>query len=722
MTITLNGSAEEIEVLRAEIVKLRKINSSLIDRVERSTDLQGSAFTMFETAISLEAMVRDRTSALEEAMSTLATVNAELANANAETDAARKRLRDAIESINEGFALFDAEDRLVLCNDAYLGFWPEVSNHLHKDLTFHDIAKLVAQSQLTIGSMVAPDRWVSDRLAKHSIAKGGHVQALADGRWVQINELRTSEGGIVGIYTDITEVKAEEARERALELAEKSIILQTTLDTIPQGVAVFDRKRELVAWNGPLLTIVGLEPDEIGLVQTHEALMATCIRTFGPVDIDAALAWLSDGTAETLSLRQKKTGGVLEVRRALMPDGGMVMSFADVTERFRTAEALERRIAERTMEAVEAKTAAEQANRSKTSFIAAASHDLLQPLNAARLFTSALAERRLALPTRALVNQTVSALESIEDLLEALLEISRLDAGGIQPEITDFRLDLLLETLRAEFAPLAASANLALVVDSGVYWVRSDMRLLRRILQNFFSNAIRYTVDGSVQAVCELYKDNQLRISVIDTGPGIATSKHCKIFEEFRRLETSRRVSGHGLGLAIVRRASDMLEHKIELRSAPGAGSAFSILVPVGEPKTEIASQGQPVKSGRSMQGCRVLVIDNDSQILNGMRTLLSGWGCNVEIAVSGEQACARIEPGAPIDIIIADYHLDDEKTGDNAVQTICAAAGKPIPAIIISADRTDELRAHLDALSMSLLNKPVKPAQLRALLRTIVK
>jgi PAS domain-containing protein len=241
---------QRIAQLEEELRKLRKINATLIDRVERSSDLSHSAFSMFERAITLEQLVRDRTRALEQAMGELATVNAKLAQAHATAEAAQIRLRDAIESINEGFALFDAEDRLVLYNEAYTGFWPEVAELLPENPTFHEIISLVAQQRRPAGALSAPDRWVSDRLARHAVASGGHVQALSDGRWIQINELRTSEGGIVGIYTDITEAKAEDARARARDLAEQNLALQALLDNLVEGVCMFDADRRLTAWNG----------------------------------------------------------------------------------------------------------------------------------------------------------------------------------------------------------------------------------------------------------------------------------------------------------------------------------------------------------------------------------------------------------------------------------------------------------------------------------------
>ncbi|MDF0544410.1 PAS-domain containing protein [Sphingobium sp. H39-3-25] len=736
----------EVEELREEVRKLRKINSALMDRVERSSDMSANAFSMFETAISLEAKVRDRTMQLEDALGRLAKANADLGEAHAHADAARMRLRDAIESINEGFVLFDAEDRLVLYNEAYLGFWPQVAGHLNEGLTFNEIARIAAHSQSPAGAQVAPDRWVSDRLARHGIADGGQVQRLADGRWIQINELRTSEGGIVGIYTDITEAKAEDARARALELAERNVVLQATLDNLSEGVCVFDGAGQLAAWNDALRRLLALPENFASAFASHAELLRWCRERLG-LDDGGCLDWRGGDVGNPPVARLCATGERhFEIRSNSMAGGGQVFGFTDVTDMLHaqaglqeTAETLERRVSERTGELVElnsklegevaerraveaalmdAKIAAEKANLSKTSFLAAASHDLLQPLNAARLFVAALGDRRLALPTRALVNQTSTALDSVEDLLEALLEISRLDAGAIQPETGHIRIDRLLQTLAVEFAPMARSAGLGFRIAAEPLWVETDVRLLRRILQNFISNAIRYTPRGAVDVDCTAEGD-AVRISVTDTGPGIAADKQALIFEEFRRLDT--RSQGKGLGLAIVKRASEMLGHPVTLRSAPGEGATFTISLPMGqEQRDEEQDRSRPLRD-RSMRNLSVLVVDNERQIQSGMRTLLAGWGCTVATADGFQKAEALFPDGTRPDIILVDYHLKDGETGDTVIARLHAYFGVKVPAVIISADRGEALKTQLAATGTPLLNKPVKPAQLRALLRTMM-
>ncbi|MBS0474498.1 MAG: PAS-domain containing protein, partial [Proteobacteria bacterium] len=347
--------SDEVARLEERVRRLEKINAALIDRVERSSDLHGTAFSMFETAISLEAVVRSRTAELEETLARLNAANADLAAAHRDADAARARLRDAIESLTDGFALFDAEDRLVMCNKAYFGFWPEIEEHDSEAPRFSEVAEIVARAGRTMGSRVAPHRWVAERVAQHAIADGAHVQALSDGRWIQISELRTSEGGTVGIYTDITEVKAEDARERARELAERNLALQATLDTLSEGVCLYDSQRRLLAHNGGLEDLLGLGGDTGQVIGHHDGLAAHCRNVLGLDDADA-VAWREDGDARSQS--ECLLGGRRFVIRStpIAPDG-MAFSFDDVTDRIayqeslrETAETLERRVAERTVE------------------------------------------------------------------------------------------------------------------------------------------------------------------------------------------------------------------------------------------------------------------------------------------------------------------------------------------------------------------------------------
>lgn len=726
-----------IAMLEARIAQLETINAALIDRVERASDVQGGAFSMFETAISLETLVRERTAALEDVLARLSQANAKLGVAHRDAEEARTRLRDAIESLDDGFALFDSQDRLIMCNAAYRRFWPEVAE-LPAEAPFSEVARVVAEGQRTIGALASPERWMAERVARHATADGVHVQALTDDRWLQINEIRTSEGGTVGIYTDITEVKAEDARERTRELAERNLALQATLDTLSEGVCLYDQSHNLVVSNGGLERILCLPPGDRREIATQVGLLAHCQR-LGLEDPEV-LDW-RQAPGDRRRARARLGNRVVEIRSTPILPGGMAYSFDDITDRLRyeaelreAAETLERRVAERTTEletevaerrAVEvqllaAKTAAEHANRSKTSFLAAASHDLLQPLNAARLFVAALSERRLALPTRALVRQTGVALDSVEELLEALFEISRLDAGAVQPDITVFELDRMIGALRIEFAAQAKQAGLALDIPDTGLWVRSDFRMLRRVLQNFLSNALRYTTAGrvSVAVTCE---DDEVRIAVRDTGRGIDPENFEAIFEEFRRIAHHKGPAGKGLGLAVVRRACQMLDHRVEVASEPGQGSEFAVRVPLAEAgQIETAPSGARGRTSSEDAGGTVLIIDNEDAILHGMQALLGRWGYAVLTAPSLAAARALDLPRRRPALIIADYHLDDGQRGDAAITALRADLGD-LPALVISADRSDEVKASLAAQGIPMLHKPIKPGQLRALMRTML-
>jgi len=721
---------QRIALLEAQVAKLTRINSALIGRVERATDLHGSAFSLFETAIALEGRVRDRTAELESAMDTLANTNAALAMARDEADKARRRLADAINSIDEGFAIFDSDDRLVLANKTYISLWPEAEDVIRPGVHFRDILSVLARERVPLAALTAPDAWVSHRIERHGIADGGQAIALSDGRWVQVNERRTSDGGIVAIYTDITDMKAAEARDRAQVLAERAAVLQATLDAMPHGVALFDNQRKLTAWNGPLLAMLMLADPGAAIAEhvlTHNAFTAWCRKVMPGVADGGALDWLAPGVPEVVRIAALADGRSLEVHRQPMPGGGMVVRLDDVTQARAAAAAMAQRksdlealVAERTAALEQARNQAITANSSKTRFLAAASHDLLQPLNAARLFVSALSGRRMADGNRLLVGQASSALDSIESLLEALLEISRLDAGAIQPEIRPVPLADLFAALMAEFAVAAQRKGLGLHVEPTDAWAATDPRLLRRILQNFLSNAVRYTRTGSVTMTARLGVDG-IEIAVADTGPGIAMADQAIIFEEFRRLagrsehEEKGVERGMGLGLAIVQRAARMLDLAVALRSAPDAGATFAVTVPASAPQLR-ESNADGAHGSAGVNRATVLVIDNELAILAGMSAVLEGWGCQVLTASDGPAALA-IARRRPIDLLLADYHLADGATGDTVVDHVRQACGRQIPAAIITADRTPELKESLASAGLAILTKPVKPAQLRALM-----
>jgi CheY-like chemotaxis protein/two-component sensor histidine kinase len=365
-----------------------------------------------------------------------------------------------------------------------------------------------------------------------------------------------------------------------------------------------------------------------------------------------------------------------------------------------------------------AKAEADEANISKTRFLAAASHDILQPLNAARLYVTSLVERQGSGEDARLVANVDASLEAVEEILGALLDISRLDTGALKPEIASFRIDEILRQLEVEFAPLAREKGLDLVFVTSSLAVRSDRRLLRRLLQNLISNAIKYTPRGRVLVGCRR-QDKRLRIDVYDTGLGIPQSKKKAIFKEFHRLEQGAKIArGLGLGLSIVERIARVLGHKVDLRSVAGKGSHFSVDVPLvpALPSDVTVREPRRIDAGQ-LADMVVLCIDNEPTILDGMDALLGGWGCRVfkatdlksSVAVLGE---AKVAPHG----LLVDYHLD-QGNGIDAIVQLRWRFGADTPAILITADRSPAVREEARARDIVVLHKPVKPAALRALL-----
>ena len=511
-------------------------------------------------------------------------------------------------------------------------------------------------------------------------------------------------------------------------------ILQTALDHVRQGIAVFNKDLQLICWNRQFGEMLELPPQftRIG-TPLDEILRYNAAR--GTPDADLADALVRDRIARYVSAsepfleRFADRDLVMEVRANRMPDGGVVTTFTDITPSVKAAEELERaneslecRVQERTEELTHlntelgrAKAEAEQANISKTRFLAAASHDILQPLNAARLYVTSLVERQGRGEDGQLVGNIDASLDAVEEILGALLDISRLDTGAMRPEIMTFRIDDLLRQLEVEFKPLAQGKGLKLDFVPCSLAVKSDRRLLRRLLQNLVSNAIKYTPKGRVLVGCRRHR-GRLRIDVHDTGLGIPRSKKQVIFQEFHRLDQGAKVArGLGLGLSIVERIARVLDHKIEVTSTVGRGSQFSVevplsaVIPVRAPAREIGD----VDRGQ-LAHIAVVCIDNELTILDGMETLLGGWGCRVVKAPDLTSALAALaESNVVPDALLVDYHLGD----GNGLEVIAELRRRfaDATAILITADRSATVREEARAQGIQVLNKPIKPAALRA-------
>lgn len=364
-----------------------------------------------------------------------------------------------------------------------------------------------------------------------------------------------------------------------------------------------------------------------------------------------------------------------------------------------------------------AKQQADEANAVKSTFLAFVSHDLLQPLNAAKLGLSGLIESETGAPSR-LLNQVDLALTSLEELIRTLLDIAKLDAGVMQPEIASFEIEQILEPLRREFEPIAAQRRLRLKAPKSSACVRSDPLMLKRVVQNLISNALRYTLSGGVLIGCRRRGDH-LRIEVSDTGPGITEERRHEIFEEFSRGPTSGASGGFGLGLAIVNRLAQALDLEVELKSRVGRGSTFAISAPlelstnVPVPVRAAAAVAPPI----GFDGALILLVENDPGVAQAMDGLLRRWGCEVSLAATEREALAALEATPRVDLVIVDMHLDHGERGVDVLDRARELLMAPVPAIVVTADGSQGTAVAIAARGYRALRKPVKPAELRSLM-----
>ncbi len=554
------------------------------------------------------------------------------------------------------------------------------------------------------------------------------------------NARRILIGVLSGSGLDIAESVAL-MDEASQELRFNRELLSTTLENVSQGISVVDVQMRLVAWNRRYLELFDYPEGmvHVGVPVAKLIRRNAELGECGPGEVDEHVAkridYMRAGSSHIFQ-RIRPDGSVIEMRGRALPGGGYVTTYTDVTA-YKNAEqalievneTLEQRVEQRTAELSEAlvatahaRRAAETANVSKTRFLAAASHDLLQPLNAARLFTSALRQHPgLDAEASSLAERIDASFRAAEDLLDALLDTSRLDAGSYRPEIGGFALAELFESLQAQFAVVAEQRGLSLRVVPTSMAVRSDPQLLRRILQNFVSNALRYTSKGGVLLGARRV-GKEVRIEVWDSGPGIAADQRAKIFDEFQRLAQPSPwgEKGLGLGLSICDRLAGILGHRLDLHSRVDHGSCFAVTVPRNE--SVVPRRQRVERSGPDKQlPLTVLCLDNDATILEGMRALLSRWGVDCRLALDVAQARKELQHGS-IDLILADYHLADDVDGIEALQQLQRVHGLLPPVAMITADGSSELKQRARALGYPVLHKPLRPAALRALLTALLR
>ena len=551
--------------------------------------------------------------------------------------------------------------------------------------------------------------------------------------------------------------------EASQDLRFNQRLLEAALENMSQGISVVDRELRLVAWNRRYAELFGY-PDSLLRVGVPVAeLLRWNLAQGWPADvveaeIDKRIRHMHAGTPYVSERRFPGSGGglptagatdpgrdelepgkaapsIIEIRGNPMPDGGFVATFTDVTA-FRSAEAalkrsnetLEQRVVDRTARLELARAEAERANDAKSRFLAAVGHDLLQPLHAAQLFTDALIAQLPDAGHRTGAQRIRGALDSTGDLLAGLLDMSRLEAGGLVPQPRAFPLAEVLDPLASEFRALAAERGLRFRYRGSRAWTRSDPQLLRRALQNFLANAVRYTARGDVLLGVRHTRDG-LRVEVHDTGPGIPIAQQRLIFEEFRRGEGAAG-QGLGLGLAIADRIAALLDAPLALRSRVGQGTVFALSLPLAPP----AAQDAPAAASATLEGLPVLLVDNDPQALAALAAMLAAWGCRVHACADGVAAEALLRAhasdasgtraaeavGAQPALWLFDFHLDDGDTGVALYHRLSAAYGTR-PTLILSADDSGEVRRIALEHGLALLPKPAKALALKSMLRRML-
>ena len=513
-------------------------------------------------------------------------------------------------------------------------------------------------------------------------------------------------------------------------------LLQGAIEHINQGIAVVDKQLRLVAWNQRYLELFTFPA---GLIQVgrpiadvirYNAQQGLCGEGDPERHVIKRVQHLQQRTAHTSS-RVRADGQVIEVQGNPMPSGGFVMSFSNITV-FRQAEAalkesnenLEARVQKRTQQLeqlnqqlVIATQQAESQARSKSRFLAAVSHDLMQPLNAARLFSSSLVEVSEGQQSARLAAHITSALSAAEDLIGDLLDVSRLEAGKLAAHIVPLRVSDILSVLQAEFGVLAQQQQIDFKVVMSEAVILSDSKLLRRALQNFLTNAFRYNPKGRVLLGVRR-RGERLLIEVWDNGPGIPTEKQADIFDEFTRMDQTGAEHGLGLGLAIARGISRVLDHPLGLRSWPQQGTVFSLaVVRSSAPMLPLKTALLPHLTRAPLAGLKVLCIDNEAKILVAMMTLLEQWQCEVRIAKNKVQTRQVLSDGWQPDAILSDYHLAKQQTGLEILLWCRTQLGSHFKGVVISADQLTDNQTMIQDHGFSFLSKPVKPLKLRVIL-----
>jgi PAS domain S-box-containing protein len=506
--------------------------------------------------------------------------------------------------------------------------------------------------------------------------------------------------------------ESAQALGERIELPDEAGIFRDLLEAAPDALLITDGDGRIVFANSQTEALFGYTRDEL-LGQLVELLVPERLRrdhTRHRERFAAEPRKRPMGSGYEL-VAVRKDGSEFPVEISLSPHSvpsGTLYSAAirDITTRVAVERELRR-----------ARAQAEQASNAKSRFLAAASHDLRQPLQAAILYNNVLTRQLAGTLHAATASKLESSLHALRDLLNRLLDISRLEAGALTPEIAVVSLPILFEHLRDQFLPQAQQKHLRLRLRPGPWKVRSDPQLLEQLLRNLVTNAIRYTEKGGVLVGCRR-RGNQLRIQVWDSGIGIPANELDAVFDEFYRIAGADRgrQAGMGLGLAIVRGLSQLLGHPVTVRSKVGRGTVFEVRVPLAD--AEIASATEPVSRTKRGQRAVIVVVDDDLEVLDGLRLSLEQFGHDVIASPDADSAlrlAGRLER-AP-DLIISDYRLGDSITGAEVIRRLRAELRSDIPAIVVTGDSSTAALSEVRGAGFPVLHKPVDPNELELLI-----
>lgn len=730
--------------LHVQVRKQDKIIKALIERANQRHELGRSAYSLFQSAVMLQGKVSQKTRDLEDALHTLGRTNTDLETSEEARNQTQQSLTDALESMDGGFALF-TDGQLRVWNEFFKTLIPDVKTTIQPGLTLERYLEAVTSStDVSHRDQSDPIKVGRATVDQTIVGSDPFVFALKNDRWFVISYRQTSRNNTVVLQTEVTAIVRSNRLEKDQLIDAQEHFLKAAFDNMPQGVCTFSADGTLLINNTQFASLLRL-PLQLTQVGTSYAQLVEYLNAkaltgdMWHADFAGLLRYLR--RAKSMHLRPRHvSGAVLDVALHPLPDGGCIVNVMDVTVQSQTTQQLENRVQARTQELTDANTAlrrqyAEQARveedlriakaeveaamTSKTRFFAAASHDLLQPINAAKLLISSLGDEPLNPQMTDTVQRLDRSFNSMETLLHALLDISRLESVDIKLAKADFEIDSVLRPIAEDFAPLAAEKGLRLDVVPSKTWVRSDRRYLARSVQNLVNNAIQYTHTGRVLVGCR-HRGSKLVLEVWDTGKGIAKADQARVFQEFTRVDPASGTGyGMGLGLSIVQRACAHLGHDVAVRSKPDVGSVFSITLPIASPSATIAhdTDGPSLDTGAGMD-LIIVLIENDPGVLFAMTQKLESWGASVLACASTKEALGQIdEIGISPDIVLADYQLDDGDTGVASILALRERTGADLPAIIITANQENAIKELGKQHQFSVLTKPVNLSRLRPLI-----